>query len=344
LYGKEAFILKQSETIKKKPLTLTAIILKNLALALLVGSLAFIFFVFILDSDVAESFHILIAAICCALLGSLIFLGLTSKRLTYIKRLKAGAQAIANETELTPVSLEGRDELREIAASVNLLAEKLQTQKGAVSHLKDENQQLITSISSELYPLITTLNGYLERMLNDPGADPAYLQTVIKKATDIQLFVENVLNNAFSDQQANFYEFKLYEGLPLIDEFLKKITLTLSEAGFEIVTENCLDQPFSLWIDYQQLSRILSELTTNIIKFADAQKPIHLGLIRNKNELLLIIRNKTLPYAEEALVPESGSLQLCQKIIKRHQGRIDYYHLNQMFKVELALPIHNTPL
>jgi signal transduction histidine kinase len=333
--------LKQSETIKKKPLTLTAIIVKNLLLALAAGSLAFIFFVFIWESGLVESLHMLIAALCCAIFGILIFLGLTTRHLTYLKRLRTSAQAMAIEESTTSIPLEGRDELREVAASINLMAEKLQAQKGAVSHLKDENQQLITSISSELYPLITTLNGYLERMLKDPDADPAYLQTVIKKATDIQRFVENVLNNAFSDQQASFYEFKLYEGLPLITEFLEKITPTLSEAGFEIVLENCLDQPFSLWIDYQQLSRILSELTTNLIKFADSQKPIHLGLIRNKNELLLIIRNKTLPYAEEALVPESESLTLCQKIIERHQGRIDYYHLNQMFKVELALPIHS---
>ncbi|WKY43995.1 HAMP domain-containing sensor histidine kinase [Eubacteriaceae bacterium ES2] len=333
--------MKQSEKINKKPLTLTAIIVKNLALALLAGSLAFIFFVFIWDTNAATSFYTMLAVITCAIFGILIFFGLTAKRLTYLKRLKTSAQAMAIEENVTPIPLEGRDELREVAASINLLAEQLQAQKGAVSHLKDENQQLITSISSELYPLITTLNGYLERMLKDPEADPAYLQTVIKKATDIQRFVENVLNNAFSDQQASFYEFKLYEGLPLINELLAKISTTLSEAEFEIIVENCLDQPFSLWIDYQQLSRILSELTTNLIKFADAQKPIHLGLIRNKNELLLIIRNKTLPYAEEALVPESESLTLCQKIIERHQGRIDYYHLNQMFKVELALPIHS---
>ncbi|WKY47357.1 HAMP domain-containing protein [Eubacteriaceae bacterium ES3] len=336
--------MKQSEKVRRKPLTLSAILVKNLVIAFLTGILAFIFFVFIPDLSINQSIYYFGGAVFSGGLGCLIFLGLTSRRITYLRNLKTGSLALAEGKKTTPLRVEGNDELADISRSINSLYQQLDTQTRSIDHLKSENRQLITSISNELYPLITTLNGYLERMQKDPDADMHYLQTIQKKAVEIQHFVEDVLNDAFSDNQSTFYEFKLYDGLPLIDQFIEKITPVLSEAGFEIVVENCLDQPFSLWIDNQQLSRITSELTGNIIKFADQEKPIHLGLIRNKNEVLMILRNKTLPYAKEALKPESDSLQLCQRIIERHHGRIDYYHLNQMFKVEMALPIHsNTP-
>lgn len=269
------------------------------------------------------------------------------KPLNYLKKIAAETKVLAagNLSIILPVDEEG--EISQIAKDINRINEQLKTEIQSLAQSKLENQQLITSISNELYPTNSTLIGYLERMekINHPDPEKRYnyLRTAIKKSYEIKAFIEKTLNHAFSGKGGNFYEFKIYKGKELIRHLVQKIIPVLEEAEFKVILEDCLDKDFSLWVDFQQLQHVFDELTSNMIKFSDSEKPIHLGLILNKNELIFILRNKTATQVQDKLNPESPTLDFCKKVILRHQGRIDYYQLNQMFKVEVVLPIHQNP-
>lgn len=81
---------------------------------------------------------------------------------------------------------------------------------------------------------------------------------------------------------------------PLIHQLLNASTKALEEAGYDVVQENCIERDFSLWVDLEQLQRIFDYLTSNIIKYADPDKPIDFGLILNKTNPVLFSAIKLL--------------------------------------------------
>ncbi len=293
-----------------------------------------------------DPFLFLVSALICYGLSIPLFFLSIRKEMTYLKTITAKTKELAAGNHKTTLPLDGQNDLGQLAADINTIHEDLKTEIQSLNQAKLENQQLITAISNELYPTNSTLIGYLERMekINHPDPEKRYnyLSTAIKKSYQIKAFIEKTLNYAFSGKGDSFYEFKIYKGKELIRHLIEKITPILEEAEFKVVLEDCLDQDFSLWVDFQQLQHVFDELTSNMIKFSDPEKPIHLGLILNKNELFFILRNKTVNALQGEINPQSPTLDFCKKVIHRHQGRIDYYQLNQMFKVEVVLPIHSS--
>lgn len=270
------------------------------------------------------------------------------KKMRYLKTLQKGSEFLAKENFETFIPIQGNNELTDIAENINTIHHLYEAKTKAESLAKLENHHIITSISNEIHSPLTSIIGYLERIQSpnehDPEKKKAYIETAVKKAYLVKGFIDELFEHAFTDNGKGYYQFKVYPGMPLINKLLAAATRALEEAGFVVVLENCIERDFSLWVDLEQLQRIFDYLVSNIIKYADPAKPVDFGLILNKNELCIIQRNKT-NYSSETpgktVIETAGSsLDSCRKIISRHQGRIDYYQLNQLFKVELVLPIH----
>lgn len=270
------------------------------------------------------------------------------KKLSFLKTLQKGSEQVASKNFESYIPLLGHNELTDIANNINLIHDLYEAKNKAESLAKMENHHIITSVSNEVHAPLSGIIGYLERIQNpdehDYSKKEAYLKISLKKAYQVISFIDDLFEHAFTDNGKGYYQFKVYNGKPLIHQLVNASTQALKEAGYNVVEENCIERDFSLWVDLEQLQRIFDYLTANIIKYADPEKPVDFGLILNKNELCIILRNKTInhPDAEgkKIIDAEGSSLDSCRKIITRHQGRIDYYQLNQMFKVELILPIH----
>ncbi len=342
----------QSKRRKVKPRPteeLAPLLIKYLGLTLfgaaIISTLLNLMLLPILDSNPLIS--ILFTIIPC-LFVYLIMSLIIRKKLSYIKTLQNGAKRVAEEDFESSIPLQGHNELTDIAKNINQIHDLYEAKFKAESLAKMENHHIITSVSNKIHTPLSGIIGYLERIQSpgehDAAKKEAYLQIALKKAYQVINFIDDLFEHAFSDNGKGYYQFKVYNGKPLLHQLLSASTRTLEEAGYTVVQENCIEQDFSLWVDLEQLQRIFDYLTSNIIKYAAPDKPVDFGLILNKNELCIILRNKTLNNADTSgkrvVAAEGSSLDSCRKIITRHQGRIDYYQLNQLFKVELILPIH----
>lgn len=282
------------------------------------------------------------------LLAFIIMSHIIRKKLSYLKTLQKGSERIATANFESHIPLEGNNELTDIANNVNLIHDLYEAKFKAESLAKMENHHIITSVSNKIHAPLSGIIGYLERIQNPDERDlskkEAYLKIALKKTYQVIGFIDDLFEHAFSDDGKGYYQFKVYHGKPLLHQLLTTSTKVLEEAGYTVIQENCIERDFSLWVDLEQLQRIFDYLNSNIIKYADPDKPIDFGLILNKNELCIILRNKTISHPDatgkKVIDAEGSSLDSCRKIITRHQGRIDYYQLNQLFKVELTLPIH----
>lgn len=328
---------------------LVSVFIKYLSFALVAAIILNVFLnLFLLPLLGDNALFSILFTIIPSLLVYIIISRLIRKKLSYLKTLQKGSERVAAENFDSYIPLQGNNELTDIANNVNLIHDLYEAKSKAESLAKMENHHIITSVSNEIHAPLTGIIGYLERIQNPDERDfskkEAYLKIALKKTYQIISFIDDLFEHAFTDNGKGYYQFKVYNGKPLIHQLLNSSTQVLKEAGYDVVEENCIERDFSLWVDLEQLQRIFDYLTSNIIKYADPDKPIDFGLILNKNELCIILRNKTIKNPEAAgkktIGAEGSSLDSCRKIISRHQGRIDYYQLNQLFKVELILPIH----
>ena len=279
---------------------------------------------------------------------SVVFTDFFRKKIRYIKKIRNETRMLRSGNFDSALPIQGEDELTAIAKNINTFHQQYDAKSKAETLAQMENHQIITSVSREIHAPLTSIIAYLERMQNDQDDDQAkkdnYLATALKKSYHIKAFIEDLFDRAFTDDGKGYYQFKVYNGKLLLNRILDTTTAALKEGDFNIVVENCLDQNFSLWVDFEQIQRVFDNLVSNIIKYADPEKPVDFGLILNKNELCIILRNKTLTDSgtpgKNIIETAGSSLDSCKKIITRHQGRIDYYQLNQLFKVEITLPIH----
>jgi hypothetical protein len=328
---------------------LVSVLIKYLSLTLVVALVwGFYFNLALLPRLGYHPLFIILFTLVPNLLVFIIMSHLIRKKLSYLKTLQKGSERIAAENFESYIPLQDHNELTDIANNVNLIHDLYEAKNKAESLAKMENHHIITSVSNEIHAPLTGIIGYLERIQNPDERDfskkEAYLKIALKKAYQVIRFIDDLFEHAFTDNGKGYYQFKVYNGKPLIHQLLNTSSQALKEAGYDVVEENCIERDFSLWVDLEQLQRIFDYLTSNIIKYADPDKPVDFGLILNKNELCIILRNKTINNPDAAgknvIENEGSSLDSCRKIITRHQGRIDYYQLNQLFKVELILPIH----
>ncbi|KNZ40505.1 HAMP domain-containing sensor histidine kinase [Acetobacterium bakii] len=277
----------------------------------------------------------------------IVFMALLRPKIGYINDIKASMGIIEEGSIDFNLPIRGNDELSAIALSINELQQTLDAEIKSKEKLNQENHQLITTVSQNINTPLTAIIAYLEsiRDLNEknPIKRNAYT-TALENTCQIKGLINNFFEHSLDDNNEISYDFKIYSGNKIMAQILDEMTFSLEEAGFKIVLENCIDRDFSLKVDLKKIRRIFNNLVSNILKYADPDKPIDLGLILNKNELRIVQRNKTkkiLDVSGEIPIESIGfGLKHCESILLQHQGRINHHQLNSLFKIEISLPIY----
>lgn len=295
----------------------------------------------------SEFWSIVIYSVLTCIFMLILLVSLLGKKIRYINEIQKGIQIIEGGSMDYTIPVRGRDELSSLATSINEMRRALDAEIKSQEKAKRDNQQLITSVSHDIRTPLTSIVCYLELIqdgrVRDPIKEKAYLKIALEKAYQIKGLITSLFEHALANNGDVPFHFETYDGNMLISQITEEISFSLKERGFQLVVENCIDQDFSLTVDLKQIRRIFDNLVSNILKYADPMQPVDLGLILNKNELCIVQRNKTMTdfqISGRTPIDSNGiGLATCKRIIVRHLGRIDYYQLHRMFKVELSLPI-----
>lgn len=237
--------------------------------------------------------NILISMLVTACIIVLFVAGRMTSRL---RRMKDAAQLIAKGRFDVRLDVRPKDEIGELAESLNLMSEEL----GGLDRMRRE---FLANVSHDLRSPLTSIGGYVEAMID--GAVPEdkqgkYLMLIREQTQRMNRLVGDLLDMArleagrvaISPVPYNLTEWvrRLLAGLD--PEFMKR------SLRFELTGD-----PEDVWVvaDPDRIDQVLSNLLLNAIQFSPNGKKVEVSIGCRDNKALISVRDEGVGIAKEHL-------------------------------------------
>ena len=264
----------------------------------------------------------------------ILFLFLLGERLSYIREVLAGIDALRSGQEDYVVPLEGSNELTQLAEAVNYLSRTQREVKEQERVLNEEKEQFIRALSHDIRTPLTSIMAYSELLTGantvDPQEQTRYLELIQHKAGQIKDMTDILLDGSKRNPE-------YFEDARLLIEQLTAEFEEMLEDGFSI--EASLDCPaFPGTFDVQELRRIFDNLVSNVQKYADPDRPVKISISLEGVHLLIRQENAV----RERIAPADGyqiGLRSIQRIAQNYAGQVDVQKDDAAFAITITLSV-----
>jgi two-component system OmpR family sensor kinase len=277
-----------------------------------------------------ESAVLAIAAVGAAMLlvGSILAWRLAGRLLRPVKAVTRTARSIS-ETDLSRrISVEGHDEIAELAATFNSMLDRLE--RGF-----ETQRRFIQDAGHELRTPITIIRGHLELM----GEDPEERRQTLELVTDELDRMGRIVNELLDLAKAEEPDFLAVEPIEL-NTFMTEVhakASALAPAEWRLESRDA----GVFRGDRQRLTQALIQLSQNAVQHAGDAGPIALGAERRNGAVALWVRDQGPGIAREdqqrlfqRFARGSGGrrsegaglgLSIVKAIAEAHGGRVEVY-------------------
>jgi two-component system sensor histidine kinase BaeS len=285
------------------------------------------------------------------LLAAVVAFLLSRHLLTPVDKLTAGTQALMSRRFDTRIEVESKDELGQLAADFNSMAQTLESYE----HMR---QQWISDIAHELRTPLSILRGEIEALrdgVREVNRDT--LDSLYSEARHLSEIVNDLHELSLADTGA-----LSIKKVPIDPAAVLKETLGHFKQGFaenQIKIENSLENqpPITIIGDADRLRQLFSNLVENTLRYADAPGILKIGQECAANRLILFFEDSGPGVPEGALdrlfdrlyrVDRSRSraqggsglgLSICKSIVNALGGEIRATNGNSGgLRIEVELP------
>lgn len=273
------------------------------------------------------------------LLFLLIFLRGCRKIVTYICQLSREIQAMEGGDLDVPITVRGDHELTRLAKSLDAMRQAFKEQREREAAVFRANQTLITEMSHDLRTPLTALQIYTDILrfrTYDPGQLGEYLEKIDAKAAQIKQLSENIFEYSLISREQTV---QLDPPAPFRNVFhdvLSEMAAYLGQRGFS----------FRLELDWQEawiavhppyVKRLLDNLTSNLLKYADPAVPILMEAGETEDGPWLALHNAVRP---DGAGQESTQIGLAnmRTMMEKMGGSCQVFQTPSSFRVELRFP------
>jgi two-component system sensor histidine kinase BaeS len=229
------------------------------------------------------------------LLAAIVAFLLSRHLLAPVGRLTAGTQALMSRQFDTRIEVESKDELGQLAADFNTMAQTLEKYERM-------RQQWISDIAHELRTPLSILCGEIEalkdgvRQVNRHSLNSLYSEA---------RHLSKIVNDLHELSQADAGALSIKK-VPVDPVAVLNGTLGHFKQGFvenQITIENYLENQPSITVfgDADRLQQLFSNLLENTLRYADAPGILKIGQERTKNRMILFFEDSGPGVPEEAL-------------------------------------------
>ena len=240
-----------------------------------------------------QMFYIIGGAIL--VLAAIVAFILSKHLLAPIRNLTAGTRALASRKFDTRITVQSRDELGQLAADFNTMAQTLETYERM-------RQQWISDIAHELRTPLSILLGEIEALkdgVREVNHDT--LESLNSEARHLSKIVNDLHELSLADVGALPIKKERIDPVAVLKE-----TLGHFEQGFAenqiTIEKNLANQPPIIVIgDADRLKQLFSNLLENTLRYADAPGTLNIGQERIDNRLVFFFEDSGPGVPEESL-------------------------------------------
>ena len=249
------------------------------------------------------------------------FLINSRKIIRYILQLSEEIQAMEGGDLEHPITVRGHDEITTLASCLDSMRITLRQQQEEEAQASAKVKSLITEMSHDLRTPLTTLLLYTEILrghkYDTPEQEADYLNKIDAKARQIKQLSDNLFEYALVtrdtvavlDPPAHFSE--IFEG-PLAE-----LVETLQQRGFACALE-LGEEDVLLSVNGQYVRRILDNITSNLLKYADPQSVVMVHFVQENGMAGLCFENRVLPIPPAAESTKVGLPSIETMMEKMH--------------------------
>ena len=249
------------------------------------------------------------------------FLINSRKIIRYILQLSEEIQAMEGGDLEHPITVRGHDEITTLASCLDSMRITLRQQQEEEAQASAKVKSLITEMSHDLRTPLTTLLLYTEILrghkYDTPEQEADYLNKIDAKARQIKQLSDNLFEYALVtrdtvavlDPPAHFSE--IFEG-PLTE-----LVETLQQRGFACALE-LGEEDVLLSVNGQYVRRILDNITSNLLKYADPQSVVMVHFVQENGMAGLCFENRVLPIPPAAESTKVGLTSIGTMMEKMH--------------------------
>ena len=232
-------------------------------------------------------FNVFLLPMFLVTLVSLIFSYILSRKITKpIKAIGDAAKAFSKGEFKERVKVSGRDEISKLSETFNKMADDLEK-------IENLRRSFVANVSHELRTPMTTIIGFIDGILDGTIPEDThkdYLSIVLSESKRLSRLVSDLLDIVRMEED----EFKLDVSEFDINEMIRRLII-----GFErrieekniSVNVNFSSHVCEVFADSDGISRVLTNLIDNAIKFTNDNGSIDINIKLAKSDVVVTIRN-----------------------------------------------------
>ena len=229
------------------------------------------------------------------LLAAVVAFLLSRHLLAPVEKLTAGTQALMSRRFDTRIEVESKDELGQLAADFNTMAQTLES-------YEQMRQQWISDIAHELRTPLSILRGEIEalqdgvREVNRDTLNSLYLE-----ARHLSNIVNDLHELSLADTGVLSVKKVPVDPAAILEETLGHFTSSFTENHMTIENNLGKHPPITILGDADRLRQLFSNLVENVLRYADAPGVLKIEQARTANRLILSLEDSGPGVPEDAL-------------------------------------------
>lgn len=296
---------------------------------------------------ISETTNDLIQFICLfagVFLAAFILILLLQRKFGYMIEISRTVEAMETGNLAERIAIQGDDELADLAASINRLAQTMEDERTRSEAFTYDRLQTIATLSHDIRTPLTSVMSYLQFIRDGQYSGQEQLETYAERAYEKALRMKDMTDDLFEtcmtdDERTPNIE--RVDGNNFVTQVFHEIESLLQQSGFEVSITNLSQTfPFFLMIDPANISRVFDNVISNIEKYADRRFPIELRAESTNGWLVLGQRNIVLEDRQRRNIKSTLlGLKGAEKIIQKTGGTLCVDEKGSMFELEIKLPI-----
>lgn len=274
-----------------------------------------------------------ISLLSASLFFVILFSVLLGQKVSYLREIIRGVEALRIHRMDYKVLVEGNDELSELAQSINYLCETERKLLEREKQMSEGGNRLIRALSHDIRTPLTSMLSYTQYLKEKREFTQEemneYLDMMYKKELQMKELTDRLLED--SERKVEYIENGKFLMKQLTEEWLE-----LLEEKFhcKVDMENCPE--FSIEIDIHELRRIFDNLSSNVEKYADVSQEVTLQIYEESGYVIIAQQNTT-GERQDNIDRHHIGLGNIRQIVGFYGGNVEITQNKENFDICIAL-------